>query len=388
MTAHVQSASKPGSRLGRLAVAAVAAFAAAVLAVGVFAAPAMAAITPTYDENTRTATVNATKDYTVNQSEVITWKSDVDYAAAEFTRSDKYVFTNNTKYAVTLWATGQVTKGDYKNIKWNYKIPEHTKDWYFASSGTGVDKVFTVDTLMPGETAYFYAYDSTFGASASVTMNMWYKSKPNTLINLQEKPELKVTKLASNAAAVRVKLPQAQADVKGVTQVKVYAGTKVIKTFTSRGGLTRDADGYYKFRYTKSGAGTAKYKAVATTIAKPSDTATSASVKPAANKATLKVSKKLSDYSKATTVISSLSYSGGKLVVKGYTVNPYGMKLPNFARSIYIVHNYNNTQINDRKMMAFPAGMKSFTLKYTTKAVIDLNDRQDYLVGSQPPVFA
>ena len=387
MTATVRSSSKPLSRLKRLAGIAIAAFAAAVLATGIAATPAMAAITPTYDENTWTATVNATKDYTVSHSEYITCKSDIAYAGPEFTRSYKFTFTNNTKYYVTLWAEGQITKGNYNDYQWWYKIPEHTTMWSLKSTGSQMQKVFTVD-LAPGETCYYYAVDKSFGVAGAVSMRMYYKSLPERLLNYQEKPDLKVTKLSANEAAVRVKLPLSEANVKDVTQIKVYAGSKLIKSFKSKSGAVKmDADGYYKFRYAKSGAGTAKYSAVATTVAKPSDTATSATVKPAANKATLKVSKKLADYSKATTIISSLSYSGGKLVVKGYTVNPYPAAL-NGARSVEIVHTLNNQRISSYKNMSFSKGFKAFTLKFSTKKVIDLKDRHDYLVGSQPPVFA
>ncbi|MGN0073017.1 MAG: hypothetical protein ACI36W_04385, partial [Coriobacteriales bacterium] len=178
------------------------------------------------------------------------------------------------------------------------------------------------------------------------------------------------------------------ANVPGVTEVKVYAGTKVIKTFKSKAAAVDvDADDYYKFRYRASGAGTAKYKAVATTIKDKKDTATSKVVKPAANKATLAYSSKLTDYKHADTVITSLSYSGGKLVVKGKTVNPYPMAVK-YSRSVQIIHILNSQRLSSDKQMNFAKGFKSFTLTFKTEKVIDLKDRHDYLVGSQPPVFA
>lgn len=388
MTTHVQPACKPGSRLTRLAVAAVAAFAAAVLMAGALASPAMAYLSPTYNSSTHTATYTAKTDMTQGHSDYIPRVSSIAYPLAESTRSDILLFINETDYYVEVSGFGTVTSGDIANIQWRTNVNKASTDKVLPADAKGKQTtLFENVPIAPGEQILCYAEDKTSAATGKVTMKMYYRTNKEKPVTIQQAPDLKVTKIAANEAAIRVKLPNTRADVKGVTQVKVYAGTKVIKTFKSRDGLTRDADSYYKFRYVKSGAGTAKYKAVATTIAKPTDTATSKVVKPAANKATLAYSSKLTDYKHPDTVITSLSYSGGKLVVKGKTVNPYPMALK-YSRSVQIIHTLNNQRLSSDKQMTFAKGFKSFTLKFSTKRVIDLNDRHDYLVGSQPPVFA
>ncbi|MGN0039087.1 MAG: hypothetical protein ACI36Y_08155 [Coriobacteriales bacterium] len=387
MTTHVQPACKPGSRLTRLAVAAVAAFAAAVLMAGALASPAMAAVSTSYNSSTHIATFTVKTD-SLSFSSCTSRTSTISYAMVDTTRSDKVVFINDTDYYIEVNGAAKVLAGNVANIQYRTNVNNASTDKVLPAEAIGTQTtLFKYVNLAPGEQISCYAEDVAFGSTGKVVIGMQYKTNKEKPVTIQQAPDLKVTKIASNEAAIRVKLPNTRADVSGVTQVKVYAGSKVIKTFKSRGGLTRDADSYYKFRYVKSGAGTAKYKAVATTIAKPTDTATSKVVKPAANKATLAYSKKLTDYKHADTVITSLSYSGGKLVVKGKTVNPCPMALT-YSRSVQIIHNLNNQRLSSDKQMTFAKGFKSFTLKFSTKKVIDLNDRHDYLVGSQPPVFA
>ncbi|MGN0078740.1 MAG: hypothetical protein ACI36V_08140 [Coriobacteriales bacterium] len=389
MTAIVRSSNTLLSRLKRLAGIAIVAFAAAVLTAGAAAIPAMAATTAVPNASTYTATITAKTD-SLSFSKYISRPSSISYAMVDTTRSEKLVFVNDTDYYVEVNGVAKVLAGTVGNIQYRTNVNNSSMDKVLPAEAIGTQTtLFKYVPLAPGEQISCYAEDIAFGSNGKVVIQMHYKTNKAKPVTIQGKPDLRVTKLSNNEVAIRVKLANNKADVSGVTKIDVLANGKTIKSFKSKSGAVKlDADGYYKFRYAKTNAGTAKYSAVATTIAKPSDTATSASVKPAANKATLKVSKKISDYRTAATVISSLSYSGGKLVVKGYTVNPYGMTVPNMARTVNISHNTFSQQYEDRKMMSFAKGFKSFTLKIKTKKVIDLRDNQDYLVDNKPPVFA
>ena len=132
------------------------------------------------------------------------------------------------------------------------------------------------------------------------------------------KANVSATKLSSKKAFVSISVPYGLA-ASGV-KLKLYKGSALVKTFACSNG---------KYTYTatvsKKGAGTAKYKVVASYSASGiSATSTSAKAKPKANVYKGSKVRSITSYSKYTGyfVLTKVAYSGAKkLKVTGYFIN-------------------------------------------------------------------
>ena len=194
-------------------------------------------------------------------------------------------------------------------------------------------------------------------------------------MNIQtEKPTVKATKLSASKASIKVTVPGA-ADVTGLTQIDVYAGSKKIKSFVSRkesSGVILNGD-VYSFTYSAKGAGTAKYYVKLTTVGNKNDSIKSATVKPGAN--VLKVKPKA--VSGIGVQVTKLSYSGSKLVIEGKRVNKMGAAIPYMVNIVVYSRANGGMVASVMKQVTFPKGTKSFKYVVKAKRIIDLTNPDD-----------
>lgn len=185
---------------------------------------------------------------------------------------------------------------------------------------------------------------------------------------VKKEPKIEVTKMSADQAGIQVDVNNGGAEVRGVSKIYVYKGSKKIKTFTSA------ATSKYTFTYKAKGAGSAKYKAKVEMIENKNDAKTSKAVSPKANTYSLKVSTKLSDYEEDEIkfVTQSLSYSGNTIIVKGYTVNTMGADL---AYPFYAYASYPGKLLYQYRYPAnkvVKKGIHKYTFKVKNVSVVDL----------------
>ena len=185
---------------------------------------------------------------------------------------------------------------------------------------------------------------------------------------VKKEPKIEVTKMSADQAGIQVDVNNGGAQVRGVSKIYVYKGSKKIKTFTSA------ATSKYTFTYKAKGAGSAKYKAKVEMIENKNDAKTSKAVSPKANTYSLKVSTKLSDYEEDEIkfVTQSLSYSGNTIIVKGYTVNTMGADL---AYPFYTYASCPGKLIYQYRSPAnkvIKKGIHKYTFKVKNVSVVDL----------------
>ena len=167
--------------------------------------------------------------------------------------------------------------------------------------------------------------------------------------------------MSSKKVEVKASIPDTYAFK---TKLELYMNGKKVKTVKKESSLT----------YTATGASAAKasFYAVATTIGKASDTEKSETVKPQANVRTFKVSQDLGTYGAGTLTFkpSKLSYSGGNLVIEGYTVNKSNVNL--FGFCVEGICNGKTFFELDKPDYFLKPGIKKKTFKLKAKKVVNL----------------
>ena len=132
------------------------------------------------------------------------------------------------------------------------------------------------------------------------------------------KAKVTPVKLSSNKVSPGVTVPARECG-KGLTKVKVYKGSKLIKSFTTTGSQT------YLFTHSKSGASKAKYRVKVYWAKKTSISGTSSYAKARANAKKYSYSASPSSYAKYGHYfrLKSIAQSGNYVVVKGLFVNTH-----------------------------------------------------------------
>lgn len=352
-------------RLKRLVAAGVAAFAAAVLAVGVCAGTAQAA--------SDTIVIDVTEESAQQVDKVITGK--IDILDGNLHRSQKMELKNSTEhYLITTIRTRMTSPS--KDAEWRIFFGASNVG-YVDSNGNNWVYLCTKKYIAPGDSVEIEGWEKSYKQNQTFEAKIMYRTDFDKPVNVNiqtKKPTVKAVKLSATKASVKVTVPQA-VNSTGKTRVDVYAGSKKVKSFETLkqpSDVTRSGE-TYAFTYSAKGAGTAKYSAKLTTVGKESDTIKSAAVKPGAN--VLKV--KAKSVSGIGVRLTKLSYSGSKLVIEGKTVNKTGAAAPKMM-NIIVYSKTNGCMIASViKQVTFPKGTKSF--KYTVKAskVIDLTDSND-----------
>ncbi|MDD6651000.1 MAG: hypothetical protein PUE49_02215 [Eggerthellales bacterium] len=125
-------------------------------------------------------------------------------------------------------------------------------------------------------------------------------------------------KLSSNKVSIGVNVPAREAG-KNMTTLKVYNGSKLIKTIKTNGSQK------YIFTYSKSGAAKAKYRVKAYWTSKTSVSATSSYAKPRSNSKSFSASTNPAKYAKYNHYfkLTSISQSGSYVTVKGFFLNTH-----------------------------------------------------------------
>lgn len=125
-------------------------------------------------------------------------------------------------------------------------------------------------------------------------------------------------KLSSSKVSIGVTVPTKECG-KGLTKVKVYKGSKLIKSFTTTG---KDK---YIFTHSKAGAAKAKYRVKVYWASKTSLNAPSSNAKVRANSKKFSYSTNPTNYARYSQhfKLKSISQSGGYVVVKGFFVNTH-----------------------------------------------------------------
>ena len=241
--------------------------------------------------------------------------------------------------------------------------------------GRSATAVITGQTAKPGEeVAIQYAYMEAENKNVKtlprlkVIARITVTDEPVYKTVVKKEPKIEVTKMSADQAGIQVDVNNGGAEVRGVSKIYVYKGSKKIKTFTSA------ATSKYTFTYKAKGAGSAKYKAKVEMIENKNDAKTSKAVSPKANTYSLKVSTKLSDYEEDEIkfVTQSLSYSGNTIIVKGYTVNTMGADL---AYPFYTYASCPGKLIYQYRSPAnkvIKKGIHKYTFKVKNVSVVDL----------------
>ena len=167
--------------------------------------------------------------------------------------------------------------------------------------------------------------------------------------------------MSSKKVEVKASIPDTYASK---TKLELYMNGKKVKTVKKKSLLTYTA--------TDTSAAKASFYAVATTIGKASDTEKSKTVEVQDNVRTFKVSKDLGTYGAGTLTFkpSKLSYSGGNLVIEGYTVNKSGVSLPGFY--VEGICNGKTFFELDKPDYILKPGIKKKTFKLKAKKVVNL----------------
>lgn len=143
-------------------------------------------------------------------------------------------------------------------------------------------------------------------------------------------PSLYVTKLSSGQASCYIYLDKREI-TSGKYRVKLYAGTKLIKSWKTDGNYC------YKYIYKKSKAGSKKYYAKVIALGNSTSKKTKAK-KPLANKRTYSNRKASSAYSYGVNSWrpAKLYYSGSTLMLSGFFVNTHICSLSNIKMKIAV----------------------------------------------------
>lgn len=239
-------------------------------------------------------------------------------------RSRTVFIKNDTKYRVFASCYGFAS--DTKtHVQWLIGIHGNT-GIDVVGNGTKRTDLITGTYMSPGDEIQVDAVNMSTRdvTSTKVLVQIGYRYG-GEIDKLQTmKPIVSATKLASDRVEVCVRYPDgSKADVSGVSKIILYQGSKKVKSWTTNAQIP-----VRKYIAKGSKAVKASYKVVSTTIDNESDTITSDAVKPQANSVVVTKKKpKLKDFEFCTFVPSKLSYSGKKLIVEGYTVNPEGFKM-------------------------------------------------------------
>lgn len=239
-------------------------------------------------------------------------------------RSRTVFIKNDTKYRVFMSCYGYAS--DKKtHVQWLIGIHGNT-GIDVVGNGTKRTDLITGTYMSPGDEIQVDAVNmSTRDVTSTMVKVLVGYKYGGEIEKLQTmKPIVSATKLASDKVEVCVRYPDSsKADVSGASKIALYQGSKKVKSWTTNAQVPVR-------KYTAKGSKAAKvtYKVVSTTIGNASDTITSDAVKPQANSVVISKKKpKLKDFEFCTFVPSKLSYSGKRLVVEGYTVNPEGYKM-------------------------------------------------------------
>ena len=350
-------------RLKRLVAAGMAAFAAAVLAVGVCAGTAQAANDPDV--------ISVTEDAAQPVTETRSGYFDIiDGAGSMPYRSQEMELKNNSNHYLRVTIEAKSNKKASWHLYWGASNSN-----ILTNEPNGWVVMCTNAYVAPGASMKLAGWGSGHGQTFKATFEYYtdFKKPVNTTIQTK-KPTVKATKLSASKASIKLTVPEA-ADVTGLTQIDVYAGSKKIKSFVSRkesSDVILNGD-VYSFTYSAKGAGTAKYYVKLTTVGNKNDNIKSATVKPGAN--VLKVKPKA--VSGIGVQVTKLSYSGSKLVIQGKLVNKMGAAIPYMVNIVVYSRANGGMVASVMKQVTFPKGTKSFKYVVKAKRIIDLTNPDD-----------
>ena len=263
---------------------------------------------------------------------------------------------NKTDYLVklTLWGVAQ---SDYRSFEWQW----FSSDQSSASvRSEGTTDVIVMSTYLRPEQQIYVRAEATKKSSVRIVLKAAYKYY-GPAEGIQTAPVVTATKMSSKKVEVKASIPDTYASK---TRLDLYMNGKKVKTVKKKASLTYTA--------TDTSAAKASFYAVATTIGKASDTETSKTVEVQDNVRTFKVSKDLGTYGAGTLTFkpSKLSYSGGNLVIEGYTVNKSGVSLPGFY--VEGICNGKTFFELDKPDYFLKPGIKKKTFKLKAKKVVNL----------------
>ena len=263
---------------------------------------------------------------------------------------------NKTGYRVhlTLWGVAQ---SNYKNFKWRWFSSDQSSN---IVQSEGTTDVLLMRTILRPEQLIYVRAVATKKSSVRIVLKAVY-SYYGPAEGIQTAPVVTATKMSSKKVEVKASIPDTYASK---TRLDLYMNGKKVKTVKKKSLLTYTATGAF--------AAKARFYAVATTIGKASDTEKSKTVEVQDNVRTFKVSKDLGTYGAGTLTFkpSKLSYSGGNLVIEGYTVNKSNVSLPGFC-----VWGYCNGKTFfelDKPDYILKPGIKKKTFKLKAKKVVNL----------------
>lgn len=263
---------------------------------------------------------------------------------------------NKTGYRVglTLWG---VAESNYKSFEWQWFSSDQSMN---IVQSEGTTKVLLMSTILRPEQQIYVRAVATKKSSVRIALKAQY-SYYGPAEGIQTAPVVTATKMSSKKVEVKASIPDTYASK---TKLDLYMNGKKVKTVKKKASLTYTA--------TDTSAAKASFYAVATTIGDARDTEKSDTVKPQPNVRTFKVSPDLGTYGAGTLTFkpSKLSYSGGNLVIEGYTVNKSGVSLPGFC-----VEGYCNGKTFfelDKPDYILKPGIRKKTFKLKAKKVVNL----------------
>ena len=224
---------------------------------------------------------------------------------------------NKTGYRVwlTLWGVAQ---SNYKSFKWWWSSSDQSGA---SVKSEGTTDVWLMTTILRPEQQIYVRAVATKKSSVRIVLKAVY-SYCGEAEGIQIAPAVTATKMSSKKVEVKASIPNTYASK---TKLELYMNGKKVKTVRGKSSLT--------YTVTDASAAKARFHAVATTIGDARDTEKSRTVEPQPNVRTFKVSKDIGTYGAGTLTFkpSKLSYSGGNLVIEGYTVNKSNVSLPGFC---------------------------------------------------------
>ena len=263
---------------------------------------------------------------------------------------------NKTDYLVELILWG-VAQTNYKNFEWEWFSSDQSAASVKSEGTKNVELMHTI--LYPEQQIYVRAV-ATKKSSVRLALKAqyhYYGKVPGE--------QYKTTVSAVKLSGKQVQVIAEASGAANKTKIDLYMNDKKVKTVSKKNTLTYTATG--------SSATKAKYYAVATTIGKSDDSAKSETVKPVANVKTIRVSMDLKTYGAGTCTFkpSKLFYSGGKLVIEGYTVNKSNMSNP---MGFYVEGICNGKTFFklDKEDYVLKPGIKKATFKVKAKKIKNL----------------
>ena len=263
---------------------------------------------------------------------------------------------NKTGYRVwlTLWGVAQ---SNYKSFKWWWSSSDQSGA---SVKSEGTTDVWLMTTILRPEQQIYVRAVATKKSSVRIVLKAVY-SYCGEAEGIQIAPAVTATKMSSKKVEVKASIPNTYASK---TKLELYMNGKKVKTVRGKSSLT--------YTVTDASAAKARFHAVATTIGDARDTEKSRTVEPQPNVRTFKVSKDIGTYGAGTLTFkpSKLSYSGGNLVIEGYTVNKSNVSLPGFC-----VWGYCNGKTFfelDKPDYILKPGIRKKTFKLKAKKVVNL----------------